>query len=140
MEELGAFVIQLDQTHWQHELQVLSAMSVNSYGKWNTIEWEKDYTSPGYCNSTVVTIMHICIWETCKVYSVSQEHQRNSSTCECVSIHIHAMEALLTDERITTAERILTFNSETRTIDLFHVVQYCFLNNALSLYGCYDCT
>ena len=28
-EELGAFVIQLDQTHWQHELQVLSAMSVN---------------------------------------------------------------------------------------------------------------
>ena len=28
-EELGAFVIQLDQTHWQNELQVLSAMSVN---------------------------------------------------------------------------------------------------------------
>ena len=62
---------------------------IKSYGKWNIIEWEKDYTSPGYCNSTVVTIMHICIWETCKVYSVSQEHQRNSSTCECASIHIH---------------------------------------------------
>ena len=58
---------------------------IKSYGKWNIIEWEKDYTSPGYCNS----IMHICIWETCKVYSVSQEHQRNSSTCECASIHIH---------------------------------------------------
>ena len=27
------------------------------------------------------------------------------------------MEALLTDERITTAERILTFNSETRTME-----------------------
>ena len=39
-EELGAFVIQLDQTHWQHELQVLCAMSVNrSSGKKNIIEW-----------------------------------------------------------------------------------------------------
>ena len=25
-------------------------------------------------------------------------------------------------------------------IDLFHVVRNCFLNNALSLYGSYDCT
>ena len=25
-------------------------------------------------------------------------------------------------------------------IDLFHIVRYCFLNNALSLYGSYDCT
>ena len=25
-------------------------------------------------------------------------------------------------------------------IDQFHVVRYCFLNNALSLYGSYDCT
>ena len=28
-EELGAFVIQLDTAHWQHELQILSAMSTN---------------------------------------------------------------------------------------------------------------
>ena len=26
------------------------------------------------------------------------------------------------------------------TIDLFHIVRYCFLNNALSLCGSYDCT
>ena len=26
------------------------------------------------------------------------------------------------------------------TIDQFHVVRYCFLNNALRLYGSYDCT
>ena len=26
------------------------------------------------------------------------------------------------------------------SIDLFHIVRYCFLNNALSLYGSYDCT
>ena len=25
-------------------------------------------------------------------------------------------------------------------IDLFHIVRYCFLNNALSLCGAYDCT
>ena len=28
-EELGAFVIQLDTAHWQHELQILSTMSTN---------------------------------------------------------------------------------------------------------------
>ena len=28
-EELGAFVIQLDTAYWQHELQILSAMSTN---------------------------------------------------------------------------------------------------------------
>ena len=28
-EELGAFVVQLDLSHWEHELQVLSAMSTN---------------------------------------------------------------------------------------------------------------
>ena len=28
-EELGAFVVQLDFSHWEHELQVLSAMSTN---------------------------------------------------------------------------------------------------------------
>ena len=29
MDELGAFVVQLDLSHWKHELQVLSAMSIN---------------------------------------------------------------------------------------------------------------
>ena len=29
-EDLGAFVIQMDATHWQHELQILSAMSTNT--------------------------------------------------------------------------------------------------------------
>ena len=29
-EYLGAFVIQMDATHWQHELQILSAMSTNT--------------------------------------------------------------------------------------------------------------
>ena len=28
-EELGAFVVQLDLSHWEHELQVLSSMSTN---------------------------------------------------------------------------------------------------------------
>ena len=30
--------------------------------------------------------------------------------------------------------------STQKRIDQFHVVRYCFLNNALSLYGSYDCT
>ena len=30
--------------------------------------------------------------------------------------------------------------NQSRTIDQFHVLRYCFLNNALSLYGSYDCT
>ena len=35
---------------------------------------------------------------------------------------------------------VITIDMYIITIDHFHVVRYCFLNNALSLYGSYDCT
>ena len=40
----------------------------------------------------------------------------------------------------TVITNILPPKNTSVTIDLFHVVRYCFLNNTLSLYGSYDCT
>ena len=88
---------------------------IKSYGKWNIIEWEKDYTSPGYCNLTVVTIMHTVSGKPVKF---TQLVKNTSVTAVLVNVHpFISMEALLTSERITTAERILNFNSETRTME-----------------------
>ena len=99
MEELSAFVNQLDQTHWQHELQVLSAMSVNRILKVTATQlWLQSCTSVSE-----------------KPVKFTQLVKNTSVTAVLVNVHpFISMEA---DERITTAERILTFHSETRTME-----------------------
>ena len=41
---------------------------------------------------------------------------------------------------LLNSHMIIVKHVDRSSIDLFHVVRYCFLNNALSLYGSYDCT
>ena len=118
-EELGAFVIQLDQTHWQHELQVLSAMSVNRILKVTangTLLNGKRIIRPQ--DTATQLWLQSCTSVSGKPVKFTQLVKNTSVTAVLVNVHpFISMEALLTDERITTAERILTFNSETRTIE-----------------------
>ena len=118
-EELGAFVIQLDQTHWQHELQVLSAMSVNRILKVTangTLLNGKRIIRPQ--DTATQLWLQSCTSVSGKPVKFTQLVKNTSVTAVLVNVHpFISMEALLTDERITTAERILTFNSETRTME-----------------------
>ena len=118
-EELGAFVIQLDQTHWQHELQVLSAMSVYRILKVTangTLLNGKRIIRPQ--DTATQLWLQSCTSVSGKPAKFTQLVKNTSVTAVLVNVHpFISMEALLTDERITTAERILTFNSETRTME-----------------------
>ena len=118
-EELGAFVIQLDQTHWQHELQVLSAMSVNRILKVTangTLLNGKRIIRPQ--DTATQLWLQSCTSVSGKPVKFTQLVKNTSVTAVLVNVHpFISMEALLTDERITTAERILTFNSETRIME-----------------------
>ena len=112
-------VIQLDQTHWQHELQVLSAMSVNRILKVTangTLLNGKRIIRPQ--DTATQLWLQSCTSVSGKPVKFTQLVKSTSVTAVLVNVHpFISMEALLTDERITTAERILTFNSETRTME-----------------------
>ena len=115
-EELGAFVVQLDLSHWEHELQVLSAMSTNRQLK---------VTANGTLNgkriikpqdSSTQLWLQSCTSLSGKPVKFTQLIKKSTMTAVLQNVHqFISMEALLTDERISTAERIMSYNLGTKT-------------------------
>ena len=115
-EELGAFVVQLDFSHWEHELQVLSAMSTNRQLK---------VTANGTLNgkriikpqdSSTQLWLQSCTSLSGKPVKFTQLIKKSTMTAVLQNVHqFISMEALLTDERISTAERIMSYNLGTKT-------------------------
>ena len=115
-EELGAFVVQLDLSHWEHELQVLSAMSTNRQLK---------VTANGTLNgkriikpqdSSTQLWLQSCTSLSGKPVKFTQLIKKSTMTAVLQNVHqFISMEALLTDERISTAERIISYNLGTKT-------------------------
>ena len=99
IEELGAIVIQLDQTHWQHELQVLSAISVNRILKVTangTLLNGKRIISPQ--DTATQLWLQSCTSVSGKPVKFTQLGKNTSVTAVLVNVHpFISMEALLTD-------------------------------------------
>ena len=112
-EELGAFVIQLDTAYWQHELQILSAMSTNK---------DLKVSASGTLNGKrIIRPLDSNLWlQSCTCISqkpVKFVQLIKKSVVTAVMQNVHpfiSIEALLADQRINTAERILSYNSSTR--------------------------
>ena len=115
-EDLGTFVVQLDLSHWEHELQVLSAMSTNRQLK---------VTANGTLNgkriikpqdSSTQLWLQSCTSISGKPVKFTQLIKKSRMTAVLQNVHqFISMEALLTDERISTAERIMSYNLGTKT-------------------------
>ena len=115
-EELGVFVVQLDLSHWEHELQVLSAMSTNRQLK---------VTANGTLNgkriikpqdSSTELWLQSCTSLSGRPVKFTQIIKKSTMTAVLQNVHqFISMEALLTDERISTAERIMSYNLGTKT-------------------------
>ena len=117
-EELGAFVVQLDFSHWEHELQVLSAMSTNRQLKVTTLKVTalngKRIIKPQ--DSSTQLWLQSCTSLSGKPVKFTQLIKKSTMTAVLQNVHqFISMEALLTDERISTAERIMSYNLETKT-------------------------
>ena len=117
-EDLGAFVIQMDATHWQHELQILSAMSTNTLlkvtangtlnGKW--IIRPRDSATQLWLQS--------CSSISGKPVKFTQLIRKTTVTAVLLNVHpFISMEALLMDDRISSAERISTYNPSTKCME-----------------------
>ena len=77
------------------------------------LKWKEDNQTLGFFNSTMATVVHFYIWKTWKIHTTYQE-----STITAVLQNVHqfiSVEALLADERISTAERIMSLNLGTKT-------------------------
>ena len=117
-EDLGAFVIQMDATHWQHELQILSAMSTNTLLK---------VTANGTLNgkriirprdSATQLWLQSCSSISGKPVKFTQLIRKTTVTAVLLNVHpFISMEALLMDDRISSAERISTYNPSTKCME-----------------------
>ena len=114
-EDLGAFVIQMDATHWQHELQILSAMSTNTLLK---------VTANGTLNGKRIIRPRDSatqLWlQSCSSISGKPVKLIRKTTVTAVLLNVHpfiSMEALLMDDRISSAERISTYNPSTKCME-----------------------
>ena len=114
-EDIGAFVIQMDATHWQHELQILSAMSTNTLLK---------VTANGTLNgkriirprdSATQLWLQSCSSISGKPVKFTQLIRKTTVTAVLLNVHpFISMEALLMDDRISSAERISTYKPSTK--------------------------
>ena len=115
-EELGAFVVQLDLSHWEHELQVLNAMSTNRQLKVtaNGTLNRKRIIKPQ--DSSTQLWLQSCTSLSGKHVKFTQLIKKSTMTAVLQNVHqFISMGALLTDERISTAERIMSYNLGTKT-------------------------
>ena len=117
-EELGAFVIQLDTAHWQHELQILSAMSTNKDLKVSASGTLNGKRIIRPLDSTTHLWLQSCTCISQKPVKFIQLIKKSVVTAVMQNVHpFISMEALLADQRINTAERILSYNSSTKDME-----------------------
>ena len=117
-EELGAFVIQLDTAHWQHELQILSAMSTNKDLKVNASGTLNGKRIIRPLDSATHLWLQSCTCISQKPVKFIQLIRKSVVTAVMQNVHhFISMEALLADQRINTAERILSYNSSTKDME-----------------------
>ena len=117
-EELGAFVIQLDTAHWQHELQILSAMSTNKDLKVSASGTMSGKRIIRPLDSTTHLWLQSCTCISQKPVKFIQLIKKSVVTAVMQNVHLFiSMEALLADQRINTAERILSYNSSTKDME-----------------------
>ena len=117
-EELGAFVIQLDTAHWQHELQILIAMSTNKDLKVSASGTLNGKRIIRPLDSTTHLWLQSCTCISQKPVKFIQLIRKSVVTAVMQNVHLFiSMEALLADQRINTAERILLYNSSTKDME-----------------------
>ena len=117
-EELGAFVIQLDTAHWQHELQILSAMSTNKDLKVSASSTLNGKRIIRPLDSTTHLWLQSCTCISQKPVKFIQLIKKPVETAVMQNVHpFISMEALLADQGINTAERILSYNSSTKDME-----------------------
>ena len=114
-EDLGAFVIQMDATHWQHELQILSAMSTNTLLKVTANRTLNGKRIIRPRDSATQLWLQSCSSISGKPVKFTQLIRKTTVTAVLLNVHpFISMEALLMDDRISSAERISTYNPSTK--------------------------
>ena len=117
-EELGAFVIQLDTAYWQHELQILSAMSTNKDLKVSASGTLNGKRIIRPLDSTTHLWLQSCTCISQKPVKFIQLIKKSVVTAVMQNVHpFISIEALLANQRINTAERILSYNSSTKDME-----------------------